>query len=151
MTLVVVDVPNEVGIPVYADYTPYTLVPERPWWVMLELPPKAFLDCLRTLIDYHLCEQVPDLKTIAIICELAPRTLQRRLADQALTFASLLDRTRQRRSKHLLVDTDVSLADIAHVQGYSDYQKFSHAFKRWTGKTPRRYRQRSRQPLENSI
>ena len=134
--------PAELDTPVSARGCETMALPSKS--ELPDLPPTAFLACLRRLVDYHLCEQVPDLKTVATICDLSPRTLQRRLADQGLTFAGLLDWSRQQRSKHLLVDTDRSLTDIAHVQGYSDYQKFSRAFTRWTGETPRRYRLRRR-------
>ncbi len=107
----------------------------------LNLPPAEFLASLRELITFHLCEEVPTLERVAAICDMSPRTLQRRLAELRLSFVALLDEARRNRGLHLVCHSDMSLADIAHVLGYSDYQKFSRAFKRWNGKTPRQYRQ----------
>jgi AraC-like DNA-binding protein len=39
-----------------------------------------------------------------------------------------------------LNDRDLTISQIAWLLGYREVASFSHAFKRWTGKTPREAR-----------
>jgi AraC-like DNA-binding protein len=41
-----------------------------------------------------------------------------------------------------LADKQLSISQIAWLLGYQEVGGFSHAFKRWTGKTPREMRAR---------
>jgi AraC-like DNA-binding protein len=65
------------------------------------------------------------------------RTLQRRLADERLTFRQLLDSSRQQRAQELLQEGRLAIAEIAYELGYGEQSAFTRAFKRWTGQTPR--------------
>ena len=44
-------------------------------------------------------------------------------------------------SKRLLANTDYSVIDIAVASGFGDQSYFSRVFKKYTGLTPRQYRQ----------
>jgi AraC-like DNA-binding protein len=44
-------------------------------------------------------------------------------------------------AKRDLADRDLSITQIAWLLGYREASAFAHAFKRWTGKTPRTERQ----------
>jgi AraC-like DNA-binding protein len=44
-------------------------------------------------------------------------------------------------AKRDLADQDLSISKIAWLLGYQDVSSFTHAFKRWTGNTPRAIRQ----------
>ena len=70
----------------------------------------------------------------------SPRTLGRRLAAEGLTFASVLDRLRADLSRRYLQDVDLPISKIAWLLGYGEVSTFTHAHKRWTGKTPREAR-----------
>jgi AraC-like DNA-binding protein len=41
-----------------------------------------------------------------------------------------------------LRDSDLSISQIAWLLGYQEVSAFTHAFKRWTGMTPREMRAR---------
>jgi len=57
-----------------------------------------------------------------------------------LVFArESLDTTRQRLAAHYLVDTAVSVTEIAFLLGYSESSTFDRAFRRWTQMTPGEY------------
>ena len=71
----------------------------------------------------------------------SPRTLQRRLVAGGLTYAEMVARARTALAREMLGDESVRIADIARRLGYSDASHFSRAFVRWTGITPRRFRQ----------
>lgn len=69
------------------------------------------------------------------------RTLQRRLKDEATTFAAQLVRARVEAAKRRMRETDAPLAAIALEVGFSSQQHFSRAFKEIEGLTPSAYRQ----------
>jgi AraC-like DNA-binding protein len=81
------------------------------------------------------------LPLAAEIAELSPRTLQRRLADEGLTYRRLLDRIRFETARELLEDPTVTSNEIASFLDYSGVNNFLRAFRRFTGMTPSAYRQ----------
>jgi AraC-like DNA-binding protein len=68
------------------------------------------------------------------------RTFARRLSTEGLTFSGLLERLRFDLANRYLQDRNLSISEIAWLLGYQEVGGFSHAFKRWTGKTPRERR-----------
>lgn len=65
------------------------------------------------------------------------RTFARRLSSEGLTFSGLLERLRLDLANRYLLDKNLSISQIAWLLGYREVSGFSHAFKRWSGKTPR--------------
>jgi AraC-like DNA-binding protein len=68
------------------------------------------------------------------------RTLERRLGSEGLTFTGILSELRCDLAKRYLREEDLPISKIAWLLGYQDVGGFTHAFKRWTGKTPREAR-----------
>ena len=68
------------------------------------------------------------------------RTLARRLASEGLTFAGVLDGLRSDLARRYLRESDLPMSNVAWLLGYRETSAFNHAFKRWTGKTPRQVR-----------
>jgi AraC-like DNA-binding protein len=68
---------------------------------------------------------------------MSPRTLARRLASEGLTFAGILAELRADLARRYLNDDDLAISQIAWLLGYREVGAFTHAFKRWTGMTPR--------------
>jgi AraC-like DNA-binding protein len=93
------------------------------------------------LIDEHLGERLLDLATVAGYMGLTPRTLQRRLKDEATSFQSLYDHRRQQIAQEQL-QRDTDTESIAAMLGYSDPANFYRAFKAWTGVSPSEFRKR---------
>jgi LacI family transcriptional regulator len=56
-----------------------------------------------------------------------------------------LQEMRQKRAETLLKDSSLEIAEIGRECGYQEAAVFSTAFKRWTGKSPRDYRNASRE------
>jgi AraC-like DNA-binding protein len=69
------------------------------------------------------------------------RSLTRHLSSEGLTFARVLQRLKSDLAKRHLADVTLSISEIAWLLGYQDVSAFTHAFKRWTGKSPRAARQ----------
>jgi len=77
-----------------------------------------------------------------IACQLgmSPRTLERRLRSEGLTFGGILSELRCDLARRYLREKDLPISKIAWLLGYRDAGGFTHAFKRWTGRTPREAR-----------
>lgn len=80
---------------------------------------------------------------IARRLNVSQRTFARRLALEGMTFSEVLERLRKDLANRYLADPELSVSQIAWLLGYREIGAFSHAFKRWTGKTPRETRTRS--------
>jgi AraC-like DNA-binding protein len=78
---------------------------------------------------------------IAARLGLSQRTAARRLALEGVTFSEVLESLRRDLARQYLSDPDLSISRIAWLLGYQEVSAFTHAFKRWTGKTPREARQ----------
>src|SRR5262249_31784735 len=77
---------------------------------------------------------------------LSLRTLERRLAAEQLTFSTVLDRLRADLARRYLQDEDLPISKIAWLLGYTEVSAFNHAYKRWTGRTPREGRVLKKKP-----
>jgi AraC-like DNA-binding protein len=73
---------------------------------------------------------------------MSSRTLKRRLAEEGSTFSELLEGYRRDRAMLLLRSRERSVEDVADELGYADPANFTRAFRRWTGLTPRAFRNR---------
>jgi AraC-like DNA-binding protein len=70
------------------------------------------------------------------------RTFARRLSAEGLTFTGLLESLRFDLANRYLAEENLPISELAWLLGYQEVGAFSHAFKRWTGKTPREARSR---------
>lgn len=82
----------------------------------------------------------PRVEETARVFGTSTRTLQRRLADVGLTHEALVERARLAAAAARLADTDARIVEIALDVGYSDHAHFTRAFRRWTGETPKHFR-----------
>jgi AraC-like DNA-binding protein len=102
------------------------------------LPPEDdLLSRARRTVRGLLPDGEPSLGVVAARLGLGERTLQRRLRDHGLTYRALLDDVRREHALGLLARPDVSIAEVAFSLGFSDPSAFHHAFRRWTGRSPR--------------
>lgn len=85
-----------------------------------------------------------DLRGMARLFALHPRTLNRRLHAEGTSFRAVLEGTRYDIARQLLRDTRLPATEIAHGLGYSSSAGFSHAFRRWSGATATAWRARHR-------
>ncbi|KRC53328.1 MULTISPECIES: AraC family transcriptional regulator [unclassified Nocardioides] len=81
--------------------------------------------------------------TLDVIAEhhfVSVRTMQRRLAAEGVVFERLVDDVRREQALEYLADPDRSVQQIAGLLGYVEQSSFSHAFRRWSGTSPRAWR-----------
>ena len=65
------------------------------------------------------------------------RTLARRLSQEGVSFVNVLQELRQRLAKQYFREPGLSIAQIGWLLGYREQGAFSHAYRRWTGCSPR--------------
>jgi AraC-like DNA-binding protein len=87
-----------------------------------------------------------DTRIFAVARELSlsARTLQRRLAEEGVSYQELLDLARKEASSRYLTESSLSIGEVAYLVGFSEPAPFHRAFKRWFGVTPERFRNQQR-------
>ena len=144
------------GCPVYFGAAQCRLV-SKASWLDFELP-------FRSLVSYRLASDLLDrsfhpegeatgieidvraalkkvyrhrapFAQVAARLGLSERTLRRRLADDGLSFQTLLDECRADYALALIGKTDIPLQELAEQTGFSSVSSLRRAFKRWTGRT----------------
>jgi AraC-like DNA-binding protein len=92
------------------------------------------------IIAKLLCRGEAETEMVAHEVGMSVRTLARRLGELGVSFAQILDEFRHDLALKYLKDSNLSLAQIAFLLGYSELSAFSHAFRRWTRTTPGEWR-----------
>lgn len=77
---------------------------------------------------------------VARALNVSVRTLQRKLVASGTTFREVSNAVRGQLAEGYLADSTVSIAEVAFLLGFSDQSSFNRAFRRWTGKSPGRWR-----------
>jgi AraC-like DNA-binding protein len=99
---------------------------------------------LRTRVENAISSVLPHgrvlAEDIARSLGMSKRTLVRRLSDEGLNFTEILQQLRRDLAVRYLNDRNMHVSKIAWLLGFSEVSAFSHAFKSWTGKTPRQMR-----------
>ena len=102
---------------------------------------EALFDQVRTAIRVKLPTGYPSLDQIAGELRVAPSAIQRDLAEHGLTYKDAVEHMRKTLAQMYLEQRQLPLTEIAFLLGYSELSAFSRAFARWTGVSPRTYRQ----------
>jgi AraC-like DNA-binding protein len=87
---------------------------------------------------------MPVAAEAASVVGMSERSLRRALGRERTSFRSLLDEVRLQKAVELLNDRRLPVEEIARSLGYSEPAGFIHAFRRWTGKSPARFRREQR-------
>jgi AraC-like DNA-binding protein len=105
---------------------------------------RAARSTLRLEVENAIAPLLPHGKArmpeIARRLSVSPRTLMRRLAEERLTFSTVLESLRKDLARRYLQDQALSISKIAWLLGYQEQSAFNHAFKRWMGRTPKEVR-----------
>ncbi|MFB6454964.1 helix-turn-helix domain-containing protein [Chitinophaga sp. Hz27] len=79
---------------------------------------------------------LPELKEVADGFNMSPRTFQRTLAKEQLTFRQLTDELNKDLAMMLLRHEKYSVSDVGYLLGYAEPAAFQHSFRKWYGDTP---------------
>ncbi|MFT9847099.1 AraC family transcriptional regulator ligand-binding domain-containing protein [Aneurinibacillus sp. REN35] len=82
----------------------------------------------------------PSIQTVASELGVSDRTLQRRLADEGMSFQHLLTQVRHKQAREYLADPALDMKEVAFLIGYEDRNSFFRAFRLWEGDTPANWR-----------
>ncbi|MDX1297706.1 MAG: AraC family transcriptional regulator [Pseudomonas sp.] len=100
---------------------------------------QAWLGRIRQLLSEQLSAP-PGLEQLAQQMHCSPRTLRRHLQALGTHYQELLDELRFEQAKTLLGEEDWPICRIAEHLGFSETASFRHAFQRWSGVAPSRFR-----------
>jgi AraC-like DNA-binding protein len=128
-----------------ADALIHTIQCDRLDALTAHLPgPSRMRTSARSLIDRQLRDgrNASALGT-AHALHMSRRTLSRRLEQEGTSFAGERDYARRELAMTYVRTSERPLTEIAFSLGFSHVESFHRAFKRWTGETPRAYRERA--------
>jgi AraC-like DNA-binding protein len=95
---------------------------------------------LRTRVENAISSVLPHgrvlVEDVARSLGMSERTLARKLSDERLNFTEILQQLRRDLAVRYLDDPKLHVSKIAWLLGFSQVSAFTHAYKRWTGKTP---------------
>jgi AraC-like DNA-binding protein len=99
---------------------------------------------LRTKVENAIASVFPHGKVlvedIARSLGMSERTLARKLSDEGLNFTEIFQQLRRDLAVRYLKDRKLHVSKIAWLLGFREVSAFTHAYKRWTGKTPSQMR-----------
>ncbi len=110
---------------------------------------RVISDQVRQWLERHIKQgnYKATLKEASDHFKLSQQVLHRRLMAENLSFKEIKMQTRRDIAIKLLFEGDHKVEEIASMVGFSEPSAFIRAFKTWTGKTPRNYRQ-SKMPAQ---
>ena len=77
------------------------------------------------------------IQAVAASLGISRQTLYRRLKLEGVTFETVLDDLRHALALRYMRGGEISIEEAAYRVGFADRAAFSHAFKRWTGTSPK--------------
>lgn len=96
----------------------------------------------------HVLDNVEDCQPtqteLASLMGISGRTLARHIEAEGRSFKALVSERRERKAKQLLVESDISVSELARLLGYTDTANFTRAFKMSSGIAPSEFRRRMR-------
>jgi AraC-like DNA-binding protein len=99
---------------------------------------------LRTRVENAVSSLLPHgrvlVEDVARSLGMSERTLARKLSDEGLNFTEILQQLRRDLAVRYLDDRKLHVSKIAWLLGFHEVSAFTHAYKRWTGKTPSQMR-----------
>jgi AraC-like DNA-binding protein len=101
---------------------------------------KTLSEQAKGILKQLLAGQRPGIQDLARELHLSTRTLQRRLAEQGITFQRLLEEARRELARHYLLHSSRELHETAYLLGYEDANSFFRAFHHWEGTSPGQWR-----------
>lgn len=100
---------------------------------------RVWLARVRELLGEQL-QSPPPMEQLAQTLNCSVRSLRRKLDRHQTSYRKLLDDLRFERAKYLLKHSELPIYQIAEQLGFSEPAGLRHAFQRWSGQSPSRYR-----------
>jgi len=94
---------------------------------------------IQALLSYSQNE-IASIDIVLDKLNITQRTLHRRLREEGTTFAELRDCLKKNAAEKCLLDTQLTITQIAGLLGYTSTSSFHRSFKRLTGTSPKLFR-----------
>jgi AraC-like DNA-binding protein len=104
-------------------------------------PASDLVGSIEQTVRAGLGNYLPSIDETAELAGVSIRTLQNNLKDSNLVYRELTSNVRFEEAKRLLKEGTLYINEIASHLGYNDTSNFNHAFKKWSGVSPKNYRQ----------
>jgi AraC-like DNA-binding protein len=85
--------------------------------------------------------EAPKIEAVAQKMSMSPRNMQLKLQQEGTSYRETLDRVSKDLAVGHLKYRQVNVAEVAYLLGFSEPSVFHRSFKRWTGFSPRDFRQ----------
>ena len=102
---------------------------------------QGFLSVVRKSIINMVRPEFPTINEVASNLNLSVRTMQRKLKEEGVTYKDLMEGLRKEFALSYLKRADLSISEVAYLLSYADASTFIRSFKRWTGQTPKSFRE----------
>jgi AraC-like DNA-binding protein len=100
----------------------------------------SFGEGVRRVLRARLLRDDCSAETVARLFSMHPRTLNRHLHEEGLSFAAMVNEIRFEVARQLMTNADMTLGDVATALSFSEASAFTRAFRRWSGQTPTAWR-----------
>lgn len=105
-------------------------------------PSATLASDVRRLVLSQLGQGDFGMPNIAKKLAMSPATLRRRLSQENVRYADIVDGLRRELGEQHLLHSNRAIDEIAFILGFADAVSFHKAWKRWTRQTPSEYRAR---------
>ena len=106
----------------------------------VELIPETFVLQLTSIVGSYIEAGTVNKKLISNALDISPRTLQRRLAQNSISFSTIIDLVRFDKAQRLIKDSDLTMLEISLMLGYQNASSFTRSFRRLSGASPKEFR-----------
>jgi AraC-like DNA-binding protein len=96
----------------------------------------SFAETVTKVVMRDFKGQIPSLEVVAFHMNLSPRSFQRKLQAEGVTYRVVTAELKKELATNLLKNSDYKVNTIAEVLGYTEPSAFRKAFKSWTNATP---------------
>ena len=104
-----------------------------------DLYPAALAQLRQSIMD-NAAHGTYEVAAAAASANLSLRTAQRLAKQHETSMQKLINDIRQTNAKTFLNNPEITIETVAQLVGYADVRAFRKAFKRWTGLSPKEYR-----------
>ena len=141
---------DEIVFPIGSEKWPITDADPRLNKILIKVCDEALhtrqsnASALRVTVENTIAPLLPHgqarVEVIATKLGMSGRTLSRRLAEEGVTFAEIFQKLRASLATRYLSEERLPISEIAWLLGFEEVSSFSHACRRWMGKSPRQLR-----------
>lgn len=119
---------------------------------LVRINEQAAIQYMESLAESNLADQVKSRimkllpsgevseDVVAGMLNMSSRTMLRRLNEEGTNYKLLLDETKKELAEKYLLDSQLSINEIAYLVGFTEQANFSRAFRRWYGVSPSKWR-----------